>query len=313
MSSAEPGPGPQSRDLTESLERLGRTIAEKAERDRRQSDPTEPQQPQPPAKILQFSLPFGDETRAAANPLVRSALFAAIQGKDRQLLNDCEIATVEGWKIIFSGEQFNQDDKDTLMQLVFMAKHKPIGDYVTIPAHAILKGLGRDVGGKAHQTLKEEIERLVKGTLKLEGKQHDYIGHLIDDAAQDKTSKYWVFRFNPRFASLFADDSYTLIDWNQRKKLKGKDLARWLQLELATHAAPFARSVDYYREKSGSRAKSLRHFREALRRALNNLKASGDIAEWSIDTADLVTIERTPSASQQKHIINKAKRKPRKT
>jgi hypothetical protein len=311
MSSAEPGP--QSRDLTESLERLGRTIAEKAERDRRQSDPTEPQQPQPPAKILQFSLPFGDETRAAANPLVRSALFAAIQGKDRQLLNDCEIATVEGWKMIFSGEQFNQDDKDTLMQLVFMAKHKPIGDYVTIPAHAILKGLGRDVGGKAHQTLKEEIERLVKGTLKLEGKQHDYIGHLIDDAAQDKTSKYWVFRFNPRFASLFADDSYTLIDWNQRKKLKGKDLARWLQLELATHAAPFARSVDYYREKSGSRAKSLRHFREALRRALNNLKASGDIAEWSIDTADLVTIERTPSASQQKHIVNKAKRKPRKT
>ena len=311
MSSAEPGP--QSRDLTESLERLGRTIAEKAERDRRQSDPTEPQQPQPPAKILQFSLPFGDETRAAANPLVRSALFAAIQGKDRQLLNDCEIATVEGWKMIFSGEQFNQDDKDTLMQLVFMAKHKPIGDYVTIPAHAILKGLGRDVGGKAHQTLKEEIERLVKGTLKLEGKQYDYIGHLIDDAAQDKTSKYWVFRFNPRFASLFADDSYTLIDWNQRKKLKGKDLARWLQLELATHAAPFARSVDYYREKSGSRAKSLRHFREALRRALNNLKANGDIAEWSIDTADLVTIERTPSASQQKHIINKAKRKPRKT
>ena len=311
MSSAEPGP--QSRDLTESLERLGRTIAEKAERDRRQSDPTEPQQPQPPAKILQFSLPFGDETRAAANPLVRSALFAAIQGKDRQLLNDCEIATVEGWKMIFSGEQFNQDDKDTLMQLVFMAKHKPIGDYVTIPAHAILKGLGRDVGGRAHQTLKEEIERLVKGTLKLEGKQHDYIGHLIDDAAQDKTSKYWVFRFNPRFASLFADDSYTLIDWNQRKKLKGKDLARWLQLELATHAAPFARSVDYYREKSGSRAKSLRHFREALRRALNNLKASGDIAEWSIDTADLVTIERTPSASQQKHIVNKAKRKPRKT
>jgi TrfA protein len=311
MSSAEPGP--QSRDLTESLERLGRTIAEKAERDRRQSDPTEPQQPKPPAKILQFSLPFGDETRAAANPLVRSALFAAIQGKDRQLLNDCEIATVEGWKMIFSGEQFNQDDKDTFMQLVFMTKHKPIGDYVTIPAHAILKGLGRDVGGKAHQTLKEEIERLVKGTLKLEGKQHDYIGHLIDDAAQDKTSKYWVFRFNPRFASLFADDSYTLIDWNQRKKLKGKDLARWLQLELATHAAPFARSVDYYREKSGSRAKSLRHFREALRRALNNLKASGDIAEWLIDTADLVTIERTPSASQQKHIINKAKRKPRKT
>ena len=278
------------------------------------TEPVKAQHPQPPpSKILQFPLPFGDETRAAANPLVRSALFAAIKGKDRQLLNDCEIATVEGWKMIFSGEQFNQDDKDTLMQLVFMMKHKPIGEYVTIPAHAILKGLGRDVGGKAHQALKEEIERLVKGTLKLEGKQYDYIGHLIDDAAQDKTSKYWVIRFNPRFAPLFADDSYTLIDWSQRKKLKGKDLARWLQLELATHAVPFARSVDYYREKSGSRVARLCDFRKALIRALDNLKTSGDIAKWLIDATDLVTIERTPSASQKKHIIKKSNRKPSKT
>jgi hypothetical protein len=37
MSSTEPES--QSRDLTESLERLGRTIAEKAERDRLQPDP----------------------------------------------------------------------------------------------------------------------------------------------------------------------------------------------------------------------------------------------------------------------------------
>ena len=70
------------------------------------TEPVKAQHPQPPpSKILQIPLPFGDETRAAANPLVRSALFAAIKGKDRQLLNDCEIATVEGWKMIFSGEQ----------------------------------------------------------------------------------------------------------------------------------------------------------------------------------------------------------------
>jgi hypothetical protein len=264
-----------------------------------------PEAEKPLAQVIQLPLLFGDNTRAASNPLVRSALFAAIQGKDRQLLNDCEIPTVDGWKMVFSGEQFNQNDKDAFMQLVFMARNTPLGEYVTAPAYAILKGLGRDTGGRAHQTLKEEIERLVKGTLKLAGKNYDYIGHLIDDAMQDKDSQHWMYRLNPRFAPLFAEDCYTLIDWDQRKKLKRKDLARWLQLELATHAAPFARSVGFYREKSGSRS-TLKVFRRSLRQALDELKANGDIVGWSIDAADLVHIERTPSPAQGRHLAKKA-------
>lgn len=245
------------------------------------------------AEIIPFpiqKLPF--DSRPVSNPLVRSALFAAIKGKDRQLLNDYRIATIEGWEIIFSGEQFNQDDKDTLMQLVFMARETPFGHYVTVPAHNILRALGRDVGGKAHQTLKEEIERLVKGTIKLIGPGVEYIGHIIDDAIQDKTSKHWVYRLNPKFASLFSENQYTLVDWERRKNLKRKDLARWLQLELATHAAPFPRSVEFYKIKSGSRVARLCDFRKAMIIALDTIKENGDITGWEIDAADIVYISR---------------------
>jgi hypothetical protein len=42
------------------------------------------------------------------------------------------------------------------------------------------------------------------------------------------------------------------------------------------------------------------------------LKAGGIITAWQIDPeSDLVTIERTPSESQQKHIAKKANRKPK--
>jgi hypothetical protein len=58
----------------------------------------------------------------------------------------------------------------------------------------------------------------------------------------------------------------------------------------------------------GSRLGDLNEFRRNLRRALDLLQAIGVIVAWRIDEKDLVIIERTPSASQQKHLANKAKK-----
>src|SRR5262249_38493541 len=108
--------------LKETLARFGRTVAER----------TNQEQQQLPAKVIQFPL-FPEEKRPVSNDVARSALFSCVQGKDRQMMNDVTVATVDNVEIIFSGEQFNQDDHDVLMQLVYMAKHKPLGEYVTIP------------------------------------------------------------------------------------------------------------------------------------------------------------------------------------
>ena len=292
-------------DLRASLERLGAVMNDTPLR----SEP----EPLSSAKIIQFPL-FPEATRPVSNDMARSALFSCIQGKDRRFIKDALLATVDGVEIRFTGEQLNQDDHDLLMQLIFMAREKPVGAWVTIPAHAILKALCRQVAGKQHRALRADIFRLAAGTvsIRIARDRIEVTGHhLLAKAAQHEDSRYWVYRLDPDLAFLYGGESYTLIDWDKRLNLKGKDLARWLQLYLATHAKPFPVKVDTLRELSGSRTKALRSFRGQLRLALNALISNHDIEQWWIaQQTDLVTVERgeAVTASQRRHIGRKGQR-----
>jgi len=99
-------------------------------------------EPKTPAKILQFPLPFGEDTRAVSNPMARCPLFAPV--KERQHFKDYVTVSEEGGCIVeFRGEQLNQDDHDTLLQLVRMALHKPFGEDVRVSVNSTLLGMGR--------------------------------------------------------------------------------------------------------------------------------------------------------------------------
>jgi hypothetical protein len=292
-------------DLRASLERLGTVMKDTPPR----SEP----QPQSSAKIIQFPL-FPEATRPVSNDMARSALFSCIQGKDRRFIKDALMATVDGVEIRFTGEQLNQDDHDLLMQLIFMAREKPVGAWVTMPAHTILKALCRQVGGKQHRDLRADIFRLAAGTvsIRIARDRIEVTGHhLLAKAAQHEDSRYWVYRLDPDLAFLYGGESYTLIDWDKRLNLKGKDLARWLQLYLATHARPFPVKVATLRELSGSRTKALRSFRGQLRLALDALISNHDIEQWWIaQQTDLVTVDRgeAVTASQRRHIGRRVQR-----
>jgi len=69
-----------------------------------------------------------------------------------------------------------------------------------------------------------------------------------------------MYRLDPALRALYGDMTHTLIDWDQRLALKGKDLARWLQLYIASHAKPYPVKVVTLRDLSGSRAKALKNF-----------------------------------------------------
>jgi len=165
-------------DLRASLERLGTVLKDTPPRS----------EPEPPssAKIIKFPL-FPEATRPVSNDMARSALFSCIQGKDRRFIKDALLATVDGVEIRFTGEQLNQDDHDLLMQLIFMAREKPVGAWVTIPAHAILKALCRQVGSKQHRALRTDIFRLAAGTvsIRIARDRIEVTGHhLLAKAAQ---------------------------------------------------------------------------------------------------------------------------------
>src|SRR5205823_8432164 len=195
-----------------------------------------------------------------------------------------------------------------LMQLIFLAKNKPLGQFVMVSAYAILKGLGRKHGGHDHEQLRQEIRRLTHGGVTVRSKDYEYNGHLIDESLQDQRTRQWIYRFNINMRMLFGLDNHTLIDWERRKNLKRKDLARWLQLYIATHAKPFPVSVDYLRQKSGSQAAALREFRRMLKRALGELVVNEDIKDWRIERPnDLVYVHRgkATSKAQGRHLSRK--------
>ena len=286
-------------DLRATLERLGNVMADA---------PPAPAPEQPStAKIIQFPL-FPEATRPVSNDMARSALFSCVQGKDRRFIKDTLLATVADKEIRFTGEQLNQDDHDLLMQMVFMAQHKPLGSWVMVPAYGMLQALGRQIGGKQYRELRADIARLTAAMVIIrntETKREVFGHHLLAKAEQDEQTRHWRYRLDPDLRALYGDMTHTLIDWDQRLALKGKDLARWLQLYIASHAKPYPVKVATLRDLSGSRAKALKNFRGKLRLALDDLVKNDDIERWEIQMPqDLLFVDRgaTISASQRRHL-----------
>jgi len=291
-------------ELRASLERLGNAMAEAL------SGPLPAPEPPSTAKILQFPL-FPHDSRPVSNDMARSALFSCVQGKDRRYIEDQLLASQEGIEIRFTGKQLNQDDHDLLMQLVFMAQGKPLGAWVTVPAYTLLSALGRQTGGLQYRELRADISRLAAGMVSIRNAQHkiEFIGHhLVSKATQEEVSRHWVYRLDPDLRALYGEISHTLIDWHKRRALQGKDLARWLQLYLRSHARPFPVKTATLKELSGSRAKALKNFRAQLRKALDDLVVNEDIKDWMIEMpSDLVKVDRGEAitGSQRRHIVQK--------
>lgn len=192
------------------------------------------------------------------------------------------------------------------------------GGDVSVPVNAVLRGLGRHTHKSQRQQLFKEVERLAFGLLRFTPKGlPSYVGHLIDEAStpQDQAvlpehRRRLTFRLNARFSRFYEEAHYTLFDQNERLALGGNPLAKWLHLWIIGNAEQYPHKVETLRAKCGSRTKDLKHFRENLRKTLDLLKEAGVIADWRIDDADLVHIERTPSPAQRAHLAKKAK-KPR--
>lgn len=244
---------------------------------------------------------YPDTTRIISNDMARSALFAAIQGANRKQFKKELLATIDGIEIIFTGEQLNQDDHDLLVQLIHIAKDKPFGQTITVPANVILESLGKgkdgkgSKGGKDHEELKIKMERLLTPliTLKNTRTKVTYYGHIIDKAIQEETKKYWTYSLNPDLRPLYDVTSFSLIEWEKRKALKRKDLARWLHSFYSTHAQPYPYSVKELHRLSGSTTAELKEFRRALKTALDVLINLEFLLVGYIDKeSDLVSVKR---------------------
>jgi hypothetical protein len=243
---------------------------------------------------------WSERVRGLPNALARCALFTAGSKRDvRAVFHDEPIVSLQNFTVLYSGDELRQDDQDVFLQLVHLARGLPLGSKIEITGNAVLKVLAWGRSKRDYARLRGSLKRLKKANVEVNGSDNrGFIGSLLmtlawegqdADADGEGTSTHWTISLDPKIIALFGSDTYTLIDWETRLKLT--PLAKWLHSFYITHREPMPYKVETLHKLCGSRTKLLKHFKAALKDALDELKQVGFIQEFDIGT-DLVTVRR---------------------
>ena len=252
------------------------------------------------AKVLQLPL-WPAPKRGAPNAVLRSALFAAVQGKRRLVMDRVLLAAQDGITVRYTGVQLTQSDLDVWEQALHLARTQALGSACYFTARGFLKALGRRPGKSGLDWLESVFSRLSATDVQIKYEGRTYFGSLIEEGMREEETGRYVVVINPKLARFFGPGRWTQIDWEQRQGLRGKSLALWLHGFYATHAAPHALTVEYLHKLSGSQTKELRYFKKNLTQALRDLQAVGAIQGFTIQD-NLVHVQTVPTPSQQKHL-----------
>lgn len=120
-----------------------------------------------PAKIIQFPL-WPESKRGVPNDFLRSALFAAIEGKSREYMERQDIASWEGVSLRYTGKQLDQSDRDVWEQVIHLIREHPLGNISHFRAHSFLKAIGRSTGKSNHDWLHGVLNRLRSCTVEVQ-------------------------------------------------------------------------------------------------------------------------------------------------
>lgn len=307
MSAKEKQGDEMNQELAEVLGRIQQHIR----RDEATQTQTAPRSPAPlpprqTAQVIQLPL-WPEPTRGAPNSFLRSALFAAIQGKTRRYMKGEFLAAQKGVSVSFTGMQLDQSDLDVWQQAADIAKVHPLGNVCHFRANSFLKSIGRSNGKANYKWLHEAINRLIACAVEIRCGSKVFSGSLIHECLRDEETGIYKLTLSPALIKLFGANDWTALERQQREGLKGKPLALWLHGFYASHAAPFPLKVETLQELSGSTTQRPRRFKEALKAAFADLEAvTGRKA--TID-GDLVSVDSQPTKAQAKHLATK----PRKT
>ena len=255
-----------------------------------------------PAPVVQLPI-WPDPSRGAPNSILRSALFAAIQGKRRRYMKKELLGSVQGVTIRFTGYQLDQSDLDVWEQAVHLARRQPLGHVCYFRANAMLKALGRHNGKGDYVWLDDVITRLVACAVEIRHGRKVFTGSLLSSCHRDEETGIYKLTLDPDTIKLYGGADWTAVEWTQRQALRGKPLALWLQGFYASHAAPYPIKIATLHRLSGSQTKELWKFKQNLKTALVDLQAVTGM-QGAID-GEFDLMERQPSPPQARHLIRK--------
>jgi len=240
-----------------------------------------------------------ESKRLTPNSFLRSALFSAVQGKDRiERMDEAILGSQNGIIIKYTGQQLNQEDLSVWETLVYLAKDSPLGDVCKFSAYEILKSMGVDTCGGQHIRLHKTIIRLAACVVQIgvDGKLR-YGSSLIHNFVNNEETGHYAIQLDRKLINLYGQSDWTAIDWGQRLTLQRKPLAQALHGYYSSHKAPYPVTLNFLQRIIGSRNKQPAGFKKKVSAALNELVNIDFLASFVIDGELVSVIKKCPKSN----------------
>lgn len=251
----------------------------------------------------QITLPLWPETiRGIPNSVLRSSLFAAIQGKHRRYFNRVIIIDEKDLKIRFTGMQLNQSDLTVWETALHIGRVQELGYELLSTEYGFLKTMKRSIGKAQREWLRTTLARLGSSLVEITHNGLTYGGSLLEFERDEHTGRIKII-INPKIGRLYTA-GWTYNEFQNKEKIGNKPLALWLYGYVSSHAKIYATKIETYHRLSGSDNKSMRDFKRKFEKAALLLKEQDIIKDFYFDKNGLACIENIPSASQKRYLEN---------
>lgn len=247
----------------------------------------------------QIALPFWPEhLRGVPKAALYSALFAPIRKGAREAVQRESIASINGYRIVYTGFRLDQADLDVFEQVLHMFRGGAGASRqqaVHITTRDMLKRIGRAQGKANREWLLKSLARLQACAVEIEKDGQVYSGSLISEQARNREAgdNTHAIIISPRLVALF-DQGYSQVVWAQRLALARKPLAQWLHGFIAGQRHPLTfKLADLTRYADSNYARE-RDFRAALDEAARDIRNAGVdlVLLWGARNSQ-VTLTRT--------------------
>jgi hypothetical protein len=268
---------------------------------------------------------WSESMRGVPNGVLRSALFSASRRGKRRFMQRETIASVAGVLIVYSGPRLDQSDLDVWEGALHLARLAKLGERIEFTQKGFLRLINRggptgsSIGKSDRDWLRDTLSRLEATAVKITQGPAAYEGSLLDACTRDNCANgHYVVKVNPEMRVLFNREGWTQIDWNIRRALIGHPLAQWLHGFYSTHAAPIPYKAETLRRLCGSESGDSASTNSERHKALLNWVAlslipaisalerasiaAGQSFTGKVGPDGLVSVSRSPSASQQRHL-----------
>ncbi|MCA1326221.1 hypothetical protein [Herbaspirillum sp. alder98] len=230
-----------------------------------------------------YKISTGGDKRALPNHLARSNLIALPSLGVKARVDGERLVSNQNVDLRYWGKRLSEKDGDLWMQLMHLGRRSTNRQKIKSHAATLLKALKETEGGKQYSWLYGALDALAdaKFTIRIAASN----GHVTDVTATGALHMIDCleicrgnisFEIDPRWARLYANNQYVLIDWPTRLSFGAKQaLAKSLLTYICTSKeSEQRRSVEWLRARFRY-SSPMDKFKRSLRNALSLLEKAG--------------------------------------